>query len=426
MNLAQWLEYLEQCHPSNIELGLERVAAVAARLPIDFSRSRIITVGGTNGKGSTVAMLAAILTEAGYSTCCYTSPHLLRYNERVRLGERLASDEELCDSFAAVEAARGETPLTYFEFGTLAALQLFAAIQPDVVILEVGLGGRLDAVNIVDPDLAIVTNVALDHTDWLGDTREAIGFEKAGIFRGGKPALIGEADIPRTVLDHAAAIGAAVYANGQAFKATLRDDDTWDWTGRSKDGNPVSLDGLPVNDFPLANGATVIQALMLLVPDLDAAAVRAGFAHTHLPGRFQQVDRGFPLVLDVAHNPHAARRLVELVRTRFPEARVHIVIAMLADKNYREVLDILATLAPRWTVAGIQDQRGLAGKILYNYLLEGGATDVSCHTTVAEAFAAAESAVRESANESAAEGAGQDLLLVTGSFFTVTAVLELI
>ena len=432
MNLPQWLEYLEQCHPSTIELGLDRIKQVADKLPISFGKSKVITVAGTNGKGSTVTMLASILSEAGFTTCCYTSPHLIHYNERVRLGERLATDEELCDSFAAVEAMRGDVQLTYFEFGTLAAFQIFSTYEPDYIILEIGLGGRLDAVNIVDPDLAILTNVALDHTDWLGDTREKIGFEKAGIFRADKPALIGEKDIPETVLAQAATIGAKVFANGQQFSAEIdghnlsETSPTWSWQGKDNEGGNRHLAALPQNDFPLDNCAAVVQAISLLEPAIEAGQIASGLLKTSLSGRFQQVDRGYPLILDVAHNPHAAKRLASQISLRFPGQKVHLVLAMLADKNYREVIDVFQQLKPHWYVAGIEEERGLEGKILYNYLHESGASEVNCYSSIGEAFKAAESAQKAAVEETAIENSNYGVVLVTGSFFTVTAVLELI
>lgn len=419
--LDEWLQYLEQCHPSNIELGLDRVSAVAARLDISLSNSRIITVGGTNGKGSTVTMLCAILEAAGYSTCSYTSPHLLTYNERVRLGERLATDEELCDSFAAVEGARDDTPLTYFEFGTLAAFQLFAKKQPDFAVLEIGLGGRLDAVNIIDPDIAIVTNIALDHVDWLGDTREAIGKEKAGIFRKGVPAIVGERETPHSLTDHATTIGSNLYQNGVAFSAVSKTCGSWTWQGKDVQGNEITFESLPGNDFPLDNCAAVLQAVMLAVPGIGRKALEAGLVSAVLPGRFQLVERGYPLILDVAHNPHAARRLVQQMQASFQGHRILLVFAMLADKNYREVLEIFSDLDPFWYVAGIHEERGLEAKILYNCLSESDVGKASEFNTIREAYLAAEKEA-ESLKES-----GKPLaLLVTGSFFTVTAVMELL
>ena len=430
MNLAQWLEYLERLHPSTIELGLERINKVASRLPIDFSRIRVITVGGTNGKGSTVTMLSAILEAAGMRTACYTSPHILRYNERVRLGDRYATDEELCESFAKVEAERGDIQLTYFEYGTLAALQLFSDYAADVAILEVGLGGRLDAVNILDPDIAIVTNVDLDHTDWLGDTREAIGFEKAGIYRHGKPALYGEKDMPASVLEQVTKIGASLYANGRQYEAMDNGDGTWRWQGANSAGKTITYPVLPFNDYPLDNCAVTVQAITLLAPQVTTSQIVSGLTNAVLPGRFQVFDRGYPLVLDVGHNPHAARRVAELVSVRFPGHQVVLVTAMLADKDYRSVMSVYRSLHPRWYVAGIQEERGLQGKMLYNYLSESGETDVHCFTTVAEAFEAAEQACKALAadcdNHCHNHNGKAPILLVTGSFFTVAAVMELL
>lgn len=418
--LEEWLNYLEQCHPSNIELGLDRVGEVAGKLAIDFPGTRIISVGGTNGKGSTVAMLCAVLEAAGFTTASYTSPHLLHYNERVRLGDRLATDEELCASFAAVEKAREDIQLTYFEFGTLAAFQLIAEQQPDYAVLEIGLGGRLDAVNILEPDIAIVTNVALDHTDWLGDTREAIGYEKAGIFRQGKPALVGERAIPHTVLDQAAAVGAELFHNGPDFRARQKGT-TWDWEGQNAQGENVVIAELPVNDFPLDNCATVLQAIQLAEPGIEKSFIVKGFRTATLTGRFQVEDRGYPLILDVAHNPHAAKRVHDQLKMRFPDYKLLVVVAMLADKNYAEVLDVFAEIKPTWFVAGIQEERGLEAKILYNYLSETDAGNAASFTTIREAFTAAEDsakALQQTGHKTA--------ILVTGSFFTVAAVLELL
>jgi len=426
LNLAQWLEYLEQCHPSNIELGLERISTVAAKLPIGFDGSKIITVAGTNGKGSTVSMLSAILEQGGYSTCCYTSPHILQYNERVKLGNRFATDEELCESFAAVEAFRGDIKLTYFEFGTLAALQIFSRYKADYIILEIGLGGRLDAVNILDPDLAILTNVALDHTDWLGDTREAIGFEKAGIFRTAIPALIGEKDIPESVTKHADSIGATVYANGIDFNAEQKDDKSWQWQGASTSGDSISLNELPLNDYPLDNCATVVQAISLLAPEITTEQLKSGLMNASLPGRFQYVQKEYALILDVAHNPHAAKRFVEQVKNRFPGKKISIVLAMLADKNYQEVVDCFRELKPVWYVASIKEERGLEGKILYNYLRETEESTVNCFSTITEAYTAADNAITAANLNSQQYEDSDAVLLVTGSFFTVSAVLELI
>jgi dihydrofolate synthase / folylpolyglutamate synthase len=422
LNLEEWLEYLEQCHPSTIELGLDRITRVAEKLPIGFQDTRIITVGGTNGKGSTVSMLSAILEEGGYTTASYTSPHLLVYNERVKLGKRLATDAQLCQSFAAVEAVRGDSQLTYFEFGTLAALQLFSEYKPDFILLEVGLGGRLDAVNILDPDIAILTNVALDHTDWLGDTRETIGYEKAGIFRKAKPALVGETDIPESVVQFASDTGAKLYANGNSFSAQQSGEKLWAWEGETSEGSRIELDNLPMNDYPLDNCATVVQAVTLAAPEINQLQIAAGLSKAELPGRFQRKEHdGVVIILDVAHNPHAAQRLTGKMRAEFPDYSIHLVVAMLADKNYQEVLTINNMLEPHWYVAGIQEDRGLEGKILYNLLSDAGVDKAQCFDNVTEAYTAAHTAVKSLQDQHK-----EAVILVTGSFFTVSTVLELI
>ena len=301
-------------------------------------------------------------------------------------------------------------------------LQIFSRYKADFIILEIGLGGRLDAVNILDPDLAILTNVALDHTDWLGDTREAIGFEKAGIFRTNTPALIGEKDIPASVIKHAESIAANIYANGGAFSAESTNDKTWRWQGLNSKGTAISLNELPLNDYPLDNCATVVQAITLLAPEITAQQLASGLLNAALPGRFQHVQKDYSLILDVAHNPHAAKRLVSQMQARFPGRQIHLVIAMLADKNYQEVLSCFQALSPTWYVASIKEERGLDGKMLYNCLHQAGESRVSCFSSVTEAYTAADSAIKKYAKQDDNDA----VLLVTGSFYTVSAVLELI
>ncbi|HHX81417.1 MAG TPA: bifunctional tetrahydrofolate synthase/dihydrofolate synthase, partial [Pseudomonadaceae bacterium] len=285
-SLAEWLQWLEELHPSTIDLGLERVNSVFGRLALDLGKSRIVLVGGTNGKGSSVAMFSGILRAAGHSTGCYTSPHLLVYNERLSLNGRMVDDTSLCAAFARVESVRDGVSLTYFEYGTLAALVYFAAAAPDYIILEVGLGGRLDAVNIVSPELSLVTNVALDHLDWLGDTREKIGYEKAGIFRSGKPAIYGESDIPDSVREAARQCGAQLFHKGEHYQWQASEQ-SWQWQGVDAQGGAVTLDRLPLNDFPLDNAAGVLQALQLLDASIPVEAIRSGLAAAQVPGRFQ-------------------------------------------------------------------------------------------------------------------------------------------
>jgi dihydrofolate synthase/folylpolyglutamate synthase len=413
--LQDWLRHLESLHPVTIELGLERVRLVYERLRLDFGGSTSVIVGGTNGKGSTVAMLAQVLRSAGYSVGTYTSPHLLKYNERVCLDGREATDAELCAAFAAVEAVRGEVSLTYFEFGTLAALHFFAQHNADFLILEVGLGGRLDAVNIVEPAVCILTNVALDHTDWLGVTRELIGHEKAGIFRSGRPAIYGERDMPQSVAKAAAATGAQLRQVGVAYR-WQREEDSWRWEGSTAEGNSLVLDQLPLVPFPLDNAAAVIEALQQLDANVSPGQLREGLASTVLPGRFQELRyQGRRVIVDVAHNPHAAANLVTNIRSRLAGKPVQLVLGMLGDKDSAGVVRILAPEVAHIHAASLGGERGAAAKIIYNRAREIGVSAVTCHDTVPAAFAAA------------CQAAGADgIVVVTGSFFTVAAVLEMI
>jgi dihydrofolate synthase / folylpolyglutamate synthase len=420
-SLADWLQRLESLHPVTIELGLERVRAVYERMRIDFGQSKLIIVGGTNGKGSTCAMLTRVLMAAGKHVGTYTSPHLLRYNERVAIDGREASDAELCAAFAAVEAVRGEVSLTYFEFGTLAALHCFAQRKLDIIVLEVGLGGRLDAVNIVEPTVSILTNVALDHMDWLGNTRELIGHEKAGIFRRGRPAIYGELDMPETVGRDAAALGARLLRLGQDYR-WQRTGDTWRWEGQSAQGATVAFSDLPVVPFPLDNAAAMVQALLFLDIAVGPAQLQQGLAASELTGRFQEVRyRGTRVIVDVAHNPHAAANLAANIRTRLAGKPVQLVLGMLNDKDSATVVKLLAPHVAHIHAASLTGERGSPAKIIYNHARESGVSAVTCHDTVPDALKAA--CARAGAN--GANGAN-GIVVVTGSFFTVAAILELV
>lgn len=262
-SLADWLSYLEQLHPTAIDMGLERSREVARRLGLGRPAKRVVTVTGTNGKGSTCALLAELLREQGLSVGVYSSPHLLRYNERVRIDGVEAGDAQLCDAFSAVEAARGEISLTYFEMGTLAAFWLFERAGLDFAVLEVGLGGRLDAVNLIDADLALITSIGLDHAEWLGDTRESVAFEKAGILRAGKPALCGDLDPPQPLLEQVTALGAPLYLRGRDYDLALADHG-WHWRGLAADGQALALHDLPLLGLPMENAALALQAYALL------------------------------------------------------------------------------------------------------------------------------------------------------------------
>jgi dihydrofolate synthase/folylpolyglutamate synthase len=415
-SLAAWLAYLETLHPKTIALGLDRVRAVGARLDLALA-CPVVTVTGTNGKGSTCALLESTLRAAGYRVALYTSPHLLRYNERVRVDARDVTDEALVDAFDRVEDARlaaGGVPLTYFEFGTLAALWLFAATKPDAVILEVGLGGRLDAVNIVDADVAVVTSIDLDHMDYLGPTREDIAREKAGIFRAGRPAVCAEPSPPQTLVEHATAIGAPLLQIGRDY-GYLAEAGQWQYWGPS--GRRYGLPWPALRGaHQLANASTALAALDLLRDRLPVSggAVRDGLLLASLPGRFQVLPGRPTIVLDVAHNPHAAHVLAAAAGAMGFHRETRAVLGMLADKDIPGVIAAIRPRVDRWYVATLPGPRGASAAALATELARAGVDPAAVrpYDDVAAAFAAA----REDADEA-------DRILVFGSFLTVAGAL---
>jgi dihydrofolate synthase/folylpolyglutamate synthase len=412
--LAQWLSHIERQHPQAIAMGLERVQDVAARLSLGRPAKHVITVGGTNGKGSTVAFIEAIARAAGWRVGAYTSPHLLAYNERVRIDGHDADDATLVAAFDAVEAARGEVALTYFEYGTLAALWLFQQREIDLAILEVGLGGRLDAVNIIDPDVAVITTVDLDHQDWLGDDREAIGAEKAGIARAWKPLVLGEDDPPSSVLGRAYAIGASTWRAGSDFFFERIDAAHWQW--RELDCEltlPMPRLAAPSQ---LRNAATAIAALRALDVDIADFAFAAGIAAASVPGRLQREQRdGVEIVVDVGHNPQAARELASWLRQTPSPGRTFAVFAALGDKDITGVAGALADDVDAWFLAGLADAgpRGLDVDAFAQRLAGTAAGAGRRSVTVAEALTAAR-----------AEAGIADRILVFGSFHTAAAALR--
>ncbi|MBL8486082.1 MAG: bifunctional tetrahydrofolate synthase/dihydrofolate synthase [Rhodocyclaceae bacterium] len=410
--LAEWLAYIEARHAKAIDLGLDRVRIVSARLG-QRPACPVVTVAGTNGKGSTCAMLERILGAAGYRVGLYTSPHLLRYNERVRIAGREASDEELCAGFARVEAARGDVPLTYFEFGTLAAWEVFAAAAPDAVILEVGLGGRLDATNVFDADCAVVTGVDLDHMEFLGNDRESIAFEKAGILRPGRPAVCGDPQPPGSLLDHAKRIGAGLQVLGRDF-GFIRQDGQWQFWG--SDGRRSGLAHPALRGArQLANASTVLATLDCLRGSLPVAMrdIREGLATVELPGRFQVLPGRPTLVLDVAHNPQAARTLAENLGDMAFHPRTWAVFGMLRDKDMAGVIDALRGRVDAWLPAGLEGPRGASGEEVAALL--GGAGE-----TVVGVFADPGQALRHALENAG----GDDRILAFGSFLTVAHVMR--
>lgn len=400
--LVTWLHYLENLHTQAIELGLARVQRVAASLDLLTPAPVVFTVAGTNGKGTTCRTLETLLIAAGYRVGVFSSPHLLRYTERVRIqGEELPEADHTA-SFADINAGRGETSLTYFEFGTLSALWLFKRARLDVVILEVGLGGRLDATNIVDADVAVVTSIALDHTDWLGPDRESIGREKAGVFRAGKPAVVGEPDMPQSIAEVADTLGAQLLKRDREWSYAVADD-SWSFTDAHG-----SLKALPLPQVPLPNAATALAALRASPLSVDKEIIYQWLDKAILPGRFQTVADSPRVILDVAHNPHAAAylagRLSELSKT----GKVHAVVGMLHDKDIAGTLASLAPEVDEWYCAPLEGPRGASAEQLKACLPQ------------AQTFAS----VAEAYHYALQQAAEQDIVLVCGSFHTVAHVME--
>jgi len=413
-SLADWLAWQETLHPSTIDLGLERVAAVLRRLHPEPPSFAVITVGGTNGKGSTVAMLEAILRAGGYRVGAYTSPHLLRYNERVRLDGREAEDAALCDAFERIDQARGDISLTYFEFGTLAALDIFWRSHVDVAILEVGMGGRLDAVNVLEADAAVVTTVDIDHAQWLGATREAIGFEKAGIYRSGRPAIYGSNGVPQSVLDHAAAIGAQLYRYGVEYGAAV-EGEGWYWWGGGRERHALPLPALRGHS-QLQNAAGVLMALDAVAErlPLNQAQIRAGLLAVRLPGRFQVQPGEAVRILDVAHNPQAADELAANLAAMPCTGRTLAVVGMLADKDMAGALAKLRHVVDQWYPGGLNVARGATTAQLTQALVVAGVP--TNHITASPDVATALTQVQEAVQPG-------DRIIVFGSFYTVAEAL---
>jgi dihydrofolate synthase/folylpolyglutamate synthase len=411
--LANWLNWQESLHPRAIDLGLDRVRTVAEQLGVHQPAATVITVAGTNGKGSSVAFLEAILTAAGYRVGSYTSPHLLRYNERIRVAGAEVDDAALCEAFARIDAARGNLSLTYFEFGTLAALLLFREAGVPVAVLEVGLGGRLDAVNLVDADAALITSIALDHTDWLGADRDSIGREKAGVCRPGRPLICAEPAPPDGLLAVLRERGARHYQVGRDY-TFQRDTDHWQWGCATARLTGLPLPGLP-GDHQLSNAAAVLMTLHTLADRLPVVpdAIHTGLRRAWIAARCQRIPGPVEWLLDVAHNPHGAAALARYLAATPARGRTHLVLGLLADKDAAAVARALDGAVDCWYTATLGGPRGRDGAQLAAVLRQSGVRrTLTGFADVAAACRAAAGAARRG-----------DRIVVCGSFYTVAEAL---
>jgi len=413
-SLEDWLAWQEELHFTSIELGLERCVTVARRMGLLHPDYTVISVAGTNGKGSSVNMLRSILTHSGYATGCYSSPHLVRYNERISLNGVEVSDEMLCGAFDRVDRVRGDISLTYFEFGTLAALDIFQHAGIDVAVLEVGLGGRLDAVNCLDADAALITAIELDHENWLGRDRESIAREKAGIMRSGSVAVCSDPEPPQSLLDHAAALGIHLSLPGRDYSHHITNT-CWEW----QSGATV-LCGLPrpslYNTRQMENAAGVMMVLHSLSDRLpvDPRAIRRGLEEFNLSGRFQIVPDRAQLILDVAHNRQAMELLVQNLRGLPVKGSTHVLIGMLKDKNHTAIFNEIRDIADFWHLVTLEGPRGTDSDILRKEL---AALGISGNVTVYPSVADALNQIRTMVGP-------QDRIVVTGSFLTVGAAMK--
>ncbi|HKM38077.1 MAG TPA: bifunctional tetrahydrofolate synthase/dihydrofolate synthase [Thiopseudomonas sp.] len=415
-NLEQWLSYLEQLHPNEIDMGLARVQDVAQRLGLPRIAEKVVTVTGTNGKGSTCAFLASLVTQQNLQVGVYSSPHLLHYNERVRINGQDVSDQQLCAAFTAVEAARGDTSLTYFEMGTLAAFWLFAQAELDVVILEVGLGGRLDAVNIIDADVSVITNIGIDHNDWLGDTRESVAYEKSGIFRTGRTAVCGDLNPPEPILTTASSLNTPLLLRGRDFDLQV-DQSSWNWHGVDAQGQALQLNDIPLLNLPIENAALALQVYAALDLPWQADALLQGLQSAQIVGRLQKVEvlyqgRTLQLLLDVAHNPHAAQYLAQRLQTQPVKGQRLAVLGMLDDKDLAGVLTCIQSQFASWAVAALPSPRSCKAEQLEGQLQHSGAS-VMAYPSIAAAIEAQCALATE-----------DDQIVIFGSFFTVAEALK--
>jgi dihydrofolate synthase / folylpolyglutamate synthase len=406
--LEEWVSYISSLHTVAIELGLERVKAVAERMGLLEPGCAVISIAGTNGKGSCVAGLEAVYLAAGYRVGAFTSPYLLRLNEEIRIQGKEIDDDTFCQAFSEIEAARGEISLTPFEFNTLAALKIFKQSALDIMLLEVGLGGRLDAVNIIDADLAVVTSIAIDHADWLGNTRELIAREKAGVFRAGKPVVCGDASPPQSLLNIAKELGAPLFCQKKDFRFTQQKN-TWDWASEK-----TCYENLPLTVLALQNMATVMMAVEVMQTQLPVtrAAIDQALLKVELPARIQIIPGKVTKIFDVSHNPAAAEFLANKLQTIPCTGKTRAVFSMLVDKDIVGTIQVMKNLIDDWYIAALPVQRGTAIGMLQETFRKAKVEKVKSHPDIVRAY--------QSALDDSKDG---DRVIVFGSFYTVAGVI---
>jgi len=411
-NLNEWLSYLEQLHPTEIELGLTRIGKVATDLNVINFDAKVITVAGTNGKGTTCAFLEEILLQAGYKVGVYSSPHIQRYTERLRINKQEMAEQLHCDAFQEIEAIRGETSLSYFEYVTLGCLHILKQQQCDFILLEVGLGGRLDATNIVESDVSVVTTIGIDHIDWLGDDREKIGFEKAGVFRANKPVVCGELDPPKSLQKHAQSIKSDIRYAGKEFTA-VNLQTTWSWSGKS------TINNLPQTLMPQQNASTALAVIEALELQLPEALLVNAIGQAQLAGRLQKVNfqTTIDTYLDVAHNPQSAAYLASQIKhLRRHNGRVLSIVGMLEDKDLTGTFSVINNQIDQYNLISLNCYRGASQQTLLSHYQasKDQTADVHCFDNISSAY--------QNVLYQACE---TDIIVVFGSFYTVSDFLTL-
>lgn len=408
-NLNEWLSYIEKLHPSEIELGLTRISKVGKDLDLIRFDARVITVAGTNGKGTTCAFLEEILIQAGYKVGVYSSPHIQHYTERLRINKSELSQSDHCQAFSKIEAARGETSLSYFEYATLACLELLKQAQCDFILLEVGLGGRLDATNIVDSDISVVTTIGIDHIDWLGDNREKIGFEKAGVFRAHKPVICGELDAPQSLIDHAQNISADIIYAGKDFYFQVQQS-SWSWTGKK------TITGLSNTLMPMQNASTALAVIEALNLDLADSLIRKALQQAKLAGRLQKIERArLDIYLDVAHNPQSAHYLAsqidKLRADKKTSCKVFAIVGMLKDKDITGTFEQINQQINELNLISLDCDRGASSQTLLDHYLisKERQAEVNCFENIGSAY---KSVINRASSS--------DIIIIFGSFYTVS------